>query len=183
MRLMEQEGEGGGGSWAVLQADLTRLPFADDSFDLVICAEVLEHIPEDEQAIREIVRVLKPGERLAVSVPRFFPESVCWFLSKAYRTDPGGHVRIYRRDELIRKLERSGVRCVATGRAHALHAPYWWLKCLCGLKNEEAWPVKLYHGLLVWDIVKRPWITRTLERLLNPVLAKSSVLYLEKTGE
>jgi SAM-dependent methyltransferase len=183
MRLMEQEGEGGGGSWAVLQADLTRLPFADGSFDLVICAEVLEHIPEDEQAIREIVRVLKPGERLAVSVPRFFPESVCWFLSKAYRTDPGGHIRIYRRKELIRKLERAGARCVATGRAHALHAPYWWLKCLCGLKNEEAWPVKLYHGLLVWDIVKRPWITRTLERLLNPVLAKSSVLYLEKTGE
>jgi ubiquinone/menaquinone biosynthesis C-methylase UbiE len=183
MRLMEKEGEGGGGSWETLQADVTKLPFADNSFDLVICSEVLEHIPEDDKAIREIVRVLKPGECLAVSVPRFFPESVCWALSKTYRTDPGGHVRVYRQKELIRKLEASGVRCVATGRAHALHAPYWWIKCICGLKNEEAWPVKMYHKFLVWDIMKRPWLTRTLDRLLNPVMSKSCVLYLEKTGD
>ncbi len=183
MRLMEKEGEGGGGSWETMQADLTQLPFADNSFDLVICSEVLEHIPEDDRAIREIIRVLKPGERLAVSVPRFLPESVCWALSRTYRNDPGGHVRIYRKKELIRKLERSGARCVSTGWAHALHVPYWWLKCICGLKNEEAWPVKMYHSLLVWDIMKRPWLTRTLDRLLNPVMAKSCVFYLEKTGD
>jgi len=183
LRLMEKEGEGGGGSWVTLQADLTRLPFADNSFDLVICSEVLEHIPEDDQAIREIVRVLKPGERLAVSVPRFFPESVCWALSRTYRNDPGGHIRIYRKKHLIRKLESAGARCVSTGWAHALHAPYWWLKCVCGLKNERAWPVRMYHRFLVWDIMKRPWLTRSLDRLLNPVMAKSCVLYLEKTGE
>ena len=183
MRLMEKEGEGGGGAWMTLQGDVTKLPFGDHSFDLVICSEVLEHVPEDDKAIAEIVRVLKPGKLLAVSVPRFFPEKVCWALSKPYRTEPGGHIRVYKKQQLIEQLESSGVRCVSTGWAHALHSPYWWIKCLVGHKNEEAWPVKLYHKLLVWDIMKRPWLTRTLDRLLNPVMAKSCVLYLTKAGD
>ncbi len=182
LRCMEQEGEGGQGSWGISVADLTTLPFAEHSFDLVICSEVLEHIPDDSDAIDEIIRVLKPGEHAVVSVPRFFPEKICWLISKPYRNEPGGHIRIYRKQQLIGKLEKAGLTCVSTGWAHALHSPYWWLKCICGLNNEEAWPVKLYHKFLVWDIMKRPWLTRTMERLLNPVLAKSCVLYLIKEG-
>ncbi len=183
LRIMGKEGEGGGGPWLTMRGDVTKLPFADHAFDLVICSEVLEHIPEDSKAISEIIRVLKPGKQLAVSVPRFFPESICWALSKAYRNDPGGHVRIYRKQQLLDQLEGSGVACLSTGWAHSLHSPYWWLKCLLGLKNEDAWPVQLYHKMLVWDIVKRPWLTRTLDRFLNPVIAKSCVFYLEKAGD
>jgi SAM-dependent methyltransferase len=180
LRLMAQEGEGGRGSWVVCEGDVRSLPFSDHTFDLVVCSEVLEHIEEDEQAIAEISRVLKPGGLLAVSVPRFFPEKVCWAISRTYRTDPGGHVRIYRRQELLERLEGAGLTCIGTGWAHALHSPYWWLKCLVGVHNDQAWPVRLYHRFLVWDIVKRPWLTRTLDRLLNPLIAKSWVLYLTK---
>jgi SAM-dependent methyltransferase len=148
----------------------------------VICSEVLEHIPDEAEAIREIARVLKPGEIMVVSVPRFLPELVCWALSKEYRSEPGGHIRIYRRRELIRKLEEAGLVCFDTGRAHGLHAPYWWLKCAVGLEKENSKLVKLYHDFLVWDIEKRPWLTRTLERLVNPFVAKSCVLYLKKAG-
>src|SRR5262245_36748205 len=49
--------------------DATRLPFADDVFDRVIAAEVLEHIPADETAMAELTRVLKPGGTMAVTVP------------------------------------------------------------------------------------------------------------------
>ncbi len=182
MRLMEKEGQGGEGSWGIFTGDITRLPFSDHSFDVVICSEVLEHIPDETEAIREITRVLKPGEILAVSVPRFLPEAICWALSKAYRNEPGGHIRIYRKRELIRKLEQSGLVCFATGRAHGLHAPYWWLKCIVGLENENSRLVKLYHDFLVWDIEKRPWLTRLIEKLANPLVAKSHVLYLKKAG-
>jgi SAM-dependent methyltransferase len=182
LRLMEHEGEGGEGSWGVCVADLTKLPFADQAFDVVICSEVLEHIPEDTKAIREVMRILKPGELLVVSVPRFFPERICWMLSKKYRNEPGGHIRIYKKHQLVRQLERAGLTCVASAWAHALHSPYWWLKCLVGLDNKESWLVRLYHRFLVWDIVKRPWLTQTLDRLLNPLIAKSCVLYLTKEG-
>jgi SAM-dependent methyltransferase len=182
IRLLEKVGEGGEGAWGVLEGDITRLPFADDSFDVVICSEVLEHIPDEAKAIEEIARVLKPGETLVVSVPRYFPEKVCWALSKAYRNEPGGHIRIYRKRELIRKLEKAGLVCFDTGWAHGLHAPYWWLKCMVGLGNENSRLVKMYHDFLVWDIEKRPWLTRTLEKMMNPFVAKSCVLYLRKGG-
>jgi SAM-dependent methyltransferase len=158
------------------------LPFADQAFDLVICSEVLEHIPEEKKAIHEIIRVLKPGELLVVSVPRFFPEKVCWALSKSYRNEPGGHIRVYKKQQLIQRLEDAGLTCIDTHYAHALHSPYWWLKCIVGLHNEQSWLVRTYHTFLVWDIAKRPWLTRILEKLLNPFVAKSCVLYLQKAG-
>tara|TARA_Y100000780_G_C13526301_1_gene355884 strand:+ start:96 stop:308 length:213 start_codon:yes stop_codon:yes gene_type:complete len=61
-----------------------------------------------------------------------------------------------------------------------LHSPYWWLKCAVGPANDEHRLVKAYHRLLVWDIVQNPWITRTANRLLNPIIGKSIVLYAIK---
>src|SRR5215469_15118892 len=50
-----------GAALAPAAGDATAMPFADDSFDVVIAAEVLEHIPADQNAISEITRVLRPG--------------------------------------------------------------------------------------------------------------------------
>lgn len=183
LRIMRKEFEDGGGCSCVAISDVTRLPFPDEFFDCVICSEVLEHIPEHEQAMREIVRVLKKGKSLVVSVPRYLPERICWALSEDYHTEKGGHVRIYRRQDLIRMLERQGTTLVDTGFAHALHSPYWWLKCFVGHKNNEDPAVKLYHRFLVWDIVKKPFLTRALDRALNPLISKSIVLYMRKGEE
>jgi SAM-dependent methyltransferase len=172
-------GETGGGTEVLLNADLTALPLKDELFDLVICSEVLEHITDHGRAADELVRVARPGARVAVSVPRYLPERICWALSEDYRRAEGGHVRIYRPGEIIALLENRGLTLTGRGRAHALHSPYWWIKCACGPDRENAL-VRKYHDLLVWDMMKKPRLTRTLERLLNPVLGKSLVLYFRK---
>lgn len=154
-----------------------RLPFADATFDRVICAEVLEHIPDYQAVLGEIQRVLKPGGILALSVPRFGPEWVCWQLSDAYHQVEGGHVRIFRARELRDAVEARGLTRFHHHWAHALHVPYWWLRCLFWDQGERAWPVRTYHRLLVWDLMRAPWLTRTLDRLLNPLLGKSVVMY------
>ena len=178
---MRAEGEVPDGAEAdVKQGDALQLPFADGEFDRVVAAEVLEHIPEDEAAIVELVRVLRPGGTMAVTVPRWLPERVCWALSDAYHEAEGGHVRIYTGRGLVGKLESAGLRYDGTAHAHALHAPYWWIKCLVGVDNDKHPLVRGYHRMLVWDIMKRPWLTRTAERLLDPLLGKSMVLYLTK---
>jgi SAM-dependent methyltransferase len=176
-------GEANRGSWAVSRADATRLPFRDESFDLVICSEVLEHVPDNRAAVAELVRVLKPGKDLVVSVPRYLPERICWALSESYHNEPGGHIRIYRRKEIKGLLESAGLRCWGIHYKHALHAPYWWLKCLVGHKNESNGFVNLYKRFLEWDIIEHPPLTRGLERMLNPLIAKSLVLYLRKGCE
>ncbi len=167
---------------SAVQGDGLRLPFADGAFDRVIAAEVLEHVVDDRAAMAELARVLRPGGRVAVTVPRWFPERVCWALADEYHAPavPGGHVRIYQRRQLVGRLRGAGLRPVASHHAHALHSPYWWLKCAVGLENEEATAVRLYHRFLVRDIMRPLKAVRFVERALNPVLGKSLVVYLER---
>ena len=163
-----------------LRGDAYALPFADASFDRVIAAEILEHLPADERAIAELTRVLKPGGLLAVTVPRWLPEQVCWTLSDAYHANEGGHIRIYRASQLRRRLRRSGLAVTGEHHVHALHAPYWWLKCAVGVERDTHPLVRAYHRMLVWDMMQAPRLTRLAERWLNPLIGKSLVVYLRK---
>ena len=173
-------------SGSAMVGDTTRLPFPDASFDRIIAAEVFEHLPVDLPAIAECARVLRPGGTLAVTVPRWFPELICWALSDEYHSVEGGHVRIYRRSTLTDRLSGAGFDIRDRHHAHALHSPYWWIRCMVGavgengIEDESSFWVRNYHRLLVWDIMRRPWITRTVEKALNPVLGKSLILYADK---
>ena len=178
---MRDEGSVPAGAEAdVKQGDARDLPFPDGEFDRIVAAEVLEHIPDDDAAIAELARVLRPGGTIAVTVPRWLPEKVCWALSDAYHEVEGGHVRIYTGDELVGKLEKAGLKYVGKDHVHGLHSPYWWIKCAVGVDNAENPLVKAFHRVLVWDIEKRPLATRLAERALDPLIGKSMVLYLEK---
>jgi SAM-dependent methyltransferase len=180
LELHERLGQHGGGRWALCAASGLRLPFAARRFDLVVCAEVLEHVPDDVAVLKEIHRVLAPGGTLAVSVPRRWPERVCWRLSPEYASTPGGHVRVYRRSELERRLATAGFAPYAAHHAHSLHAPFWWLKCLVGVNRTDSAVVRLYERFLTWEIMRRPRWVRWIDRLLNPVLGKSLVLYCRR---
>jgi SAM-dependent methyltransferase len=181
---MREAGEVPAGAEAdIKQGDALAMPFADGEFDRVVASEVLEHIPADETAIAELVRVLRPGGTMAVTVPRWLPEKICWALSDAYHEVEGGHVRIYTGRELVAKLTAAGLEYVGKDHAHALHSPYWWVKCAVGVDNDRHPVVRAYHEVLVWDIMKRPGystVTRLAERALNPLIGKSLVLYLRK---
>lgn len=161
-------------------ADALSLPFADDCFDEVICSEVLEHIVDHKTVLREITRVLKPGGVLAVSVPRFLPEWICWRLCGQYHAEKGGHIRIFKASRLKREIEEQGMNCFGKHWAHALHVPYWWLQCLFWNNKEKSSIIKTYHRFLVWDLLKKPWITRALDKVLNPFIGKSIVMYFAK---
>jgi SAM-dependent methyltransferase len=165
---------------AAVQGDALAIPFPDGTFDRVICSEVLEHIPDDIGAMRELARVLRPGGTMAITVPRFGPELINWALSDAYHNVPGGHIRIFRKSQIKKRLTSVGMKVTSHHYAHGLHSPYWWLKCLVGTKNDQNWFVRQYHKLLVWDIVKGPRTTHILEKVLAPIMGKSIIIYLVK---
>jgi len=166
--------------WNLSCMDITAMPFDTQSFDVVLCSEVLEHIPDDGKAISELARIVKPGKTLAVSVPRAWPEKICWQLSDEYFNANMGHVRIYNRESLIGKIRDTGFTFLGYHFAHSIHSPYWWLKCLVGPNRTDSLAVNLYHRLLVWDLMKKPRLTTWVDRLLNPILGKSVVLYFKK---
>lgn len=174
-------GEISADQWAgVANGDALDLPFPDGAFDRVIVSEVLEHIWDDERVLAEVARVLRPGGRLGATVPTRWPERISWALNHRYHDTPGGHVRIYRQRELETRIERAGFWLRGSHHAHALHSPYWWLKCAYGLDNPDAGPVRRYHDFLCMCIERNPAWARTAERLLDPVLGKSLVVYAER---
>jgi SAM-dependent methyltransferase len=181
LRAMAETGEAPAAASAkVVLGDALRLPYADETFDCVIASEILEHIPQDGAAIAELIRVLKVGGTLAVSVPRWLPERLCWLLSDEYHSNEGGHVRIYRASELRDKIIGGGTEFTHAHHAHALHSPFWWLKCAVGVSNTEHPAVAAYHKLLVWDLMRRPRVTQLAEAMLNPVVGKSVAMYFTK---
>lgn len=160
-------------------ADAHRLPFEDDAFDAVICSEVLEHVEDWEGVLSEIARIVRPGGRIGLSVPRYWPEAVCWRLTDKYANTPGGHVRIFKRDQLETATHDLGWRRYKAHHAHALHAPYWWLQCAVWDRKETHPAVAAYRKFLEWDILQKPLLTRALDAVLNPVMGKSLALYFE----
>ena len=165
-----------------VQGDGTLLPFSDGAFDRIIASEVLEHIENDQAALDELARVLRPGGTIALTVPAWLPEQVCWRLSDEYHAPfvEGGHVRIYRAADVRGRLRVAGLEPWSSHRAHALHSPYWWLRCAVGPTDDSHRAVAAYRKVLEWDIVRAPRTTRWTERALNPVLGKSLVVYARK---
>ncbi|MBM3118768.1 MAG: class I SAM-dependent methyltransferase [Chloroflexi bacterium] len=177
--LLDKQGETRG-KWLLLKGDILSLPFKDASFDKVICSEVLEHVPDDLQGIRELVRVLKDKGTLAISVPSYLPETICWKLSRGYHGKPGGHIRIYKAGELISKLQQNNLHIYAIRHKHALHSFYWISRSLFGVNNEKALIPSLYHKFLIWDIYHNSKPVRLLDSFLNKFFSKSLVVYARK---
>ena len=163
-----------------LSGSAYSLPFSDDSFDLVVCSEVLEHLHDYKDAIKEINRVLKPGGQFLASVPAEFPEKICWLLSEDYQNQPGGHLRIFKKNELIKEIAEHNFSFESSQRFHSIHSAYWWLRCLFWKSQESNIVIKGYKKILERHILKKPFFLDLIDRIFNPILGKSIAFYFIK---
>ncbi len=97
--------------------DATRLSFAVNSFDVIIGNHILEHIPDDKKAIKEMYRVLKPGGRAILQVP--YSTTILTTLETPEINNPEkqsalygqkDHVRIYQLQDYISRLQKAGFK-------------------------------------------------------------------------
>jgi SAM-dependent methyltransferase len=97
-------------------ADVASLPWDDDSFDLILCNHVLEHVPNDRKAMKELYRVMRPGGTGIVQVP--YAQNLANTIEDPFINNPTeqehrfgqrDHVRIYGSDYILR-LEQAGFK-------------------------------------------------------------------------
>jgi ubiquinone/menaquinone biosynthesis C-methylase UbiE len=97
----------------LVAGSLSQLPFADESFDAVICSEVIEHIPREEIDLTDMVRVLAPGGTLVLGTPdygrwiwRTLEDLYKKVFPQGYATE---HINQYTRQSLRQEIERMGL--------------------------------------------------------------------------
>lgn len=179
---LRQRGEEHGRMGAMLQGDAFRLPFANASFDRIICSEVMEHVHDYRAAIRELYRVAKPGAKVAITIPTATSEHLYLRLGDEYFESPGGHIRIFRPRDLAEGMAAAGFDTVGCGFAHGFHTPYWVLRSVMHLPDaDDSALVRAYREFLI-RATGSPLMAK-LERALNFVCPKSIILYGDKRAE
>lgn len=105
----------------VLRADATKLPVADESLDLVVAFDVLEHLEDDESAAKGVFNALRPGGLFAVAVPA---DPKLW----SAHDEAVGHVRRYTRSTLVSLLAGAGFELESVRSWNVLLRPVVWMR-------------------------------------------------------
>jgi SAM-dependent methyltransferase len=125
----ERAAEAGSRSKRILNAVCESLPLPSNAFDLILSHEVLEHVQDDAQAVREMVRVLRPGGRIMVFVPNrgypFETHGIYWkggykfgniplvnYLPRVWRDKLAPHVRVYSKHDLEKLFDGLPVKFI-----------------------------------------------------------------------
>ena len=158
--------------------DTLNLPFKNDTFDRIICSEVMEHVNDEFQACAELSRVLKKNGRIAITVPTFFSEIIYDAITYEYFTSPGGHVRKFFPSELAEIMRKNGLEVYAVDFKHSFHTIWWMIRGVVGLHNAEHPITKGYHRFLVMGLSSK--FMRRCEKFCNYFFPKSVIIYAWK---
>ena len=158
--------------------DALNLPFRDETFDKIICSEVMEHVDDDEMACRELVRTVKSGGIVVVTVPTYFSEIAYDLLTEEYFISPGGHVRKYLPNRIVEIMRGHQLEIYDVKFKHSFHVVYWLIRCVVGLHLDDHPLTKGYHKFLT--MVLKSNMMRKVETFFDNFFPKSMVIYSVK---
>lgn len=134
---------------AKVKMDIHKIPFQDNSFDVVLCNHVLEHVQNDLVAMSEIRRVLKPGGFAILQVPLFSPLSETTFEDPAI-TDPKEREKAFGQDDHVRKYGKDYSKRIAQAGLTAVEDNF-----IFTLDDQKLYRYGLAKGEIIFTGIKK----------------------------
>tara|TARA_R110001599_G_scaffold145321_1_gene327606 strand:- start:57609 stop:58388 length:780 start_codon:yes stop_codon:yes gene_type:complete len=167
-----------------IQSDCNPIPLPDNAGDLVICTEVLEHVPDPEVFLRELVRVTRPGGQLLITVPDSRSEQfIAATAPPQYFMEPN-HIRIFTAQQFRDLVQSAGLEIESQQFVGCFWSIYWplsWLTCEpdSGLPVDNPHPIT-DHWTRLWGAVQDHPQGHKIRNALNQLLPKAQSIVARK---
>jgi SAM-dependent methyltransferase len=173
-------------SFRAILTDSRPIPLPDASADVIICTEVIEHMPDPPAFLAELVRIGKPGARYWLSVPDPSSEAIMAIVCPPSYFEFPGHINVFERERFTALLEGAGLaidREVGLGFYHS----FWWvLRMACRTEHYPGAPTPPPSLIAKWEAVWEELMTYPLggqvSQGLDRVLPKSQVVIAHKSA-
>jgi ubiquinone/menaquinone biosynthesis C-methylase UbiE len=169
-----------------IQSDCNPIPLEDNSGDLVICTEVLEHVPDPQVFLQELIRVTRPGGQLLITVPDSRSEQfVAATAPPQYFMEPN-HIRIFTAEQFRELVKSAGLEIESQQFVGCFWSIYWplsWLTCEpeSGLPVDNPHPIT-DHWTRLWGEVQNHPHGHKIRDALNQLLPKAQSIVARKPG-
>jgi ubiquinone/menaquinone biosynthesis C-methylase UbiE len=171
------------GSIKGIVSDCDPIPLPDNFADLVVCTEVLEHVPSPQGLCAEMLRIVKPGGKLVISVPDDRSEQLIKEVAAPSYFEEPNHIRIFSRDSFTRLILESGMeieRTEATGAFWSMFFLFKWATALPGESLiDDVHPVTQAWAETWHELLKLP-DSDSIVRAMNDALPKSQFIIARK---
>jgi len=175
-----------GSEGLLLQCSAEQLSFKNKSFEVIICREVMEHLLNPLEALREFRKVLKPHGRLCITIPYYITEYLFSKLNPSWLS-MSQHRSVFSLNEIKAMIRQSGFDVIQIKRERFFYTYFWFFHCLfrtphdgTGRPSHNFWLTKILFAF--WDLFKSYRICQTVIRVCNQVLPKSIYIYCEASN-
>jgi len=171
-------------AYRAILSECDPIPLPDNTGDLVICTEVLEHVPDPRAMLLELIRVAKPGAQLVITVPDSRSEQYVSATAPPQYFQEPNHIRIFTAQNFRDLVLDAGLTIESQQFIGCFWAMYWpltWLTCEegAGLPIDNPHPIT-QHWIGLWHEVQQHPQGHKIRDALNAVLPKSQCIVARK---
>lgn len=163
-----------------LVTDANPIPLADARVSKVVAMEVLEHVQDPAQFVRELVRVGKPGAQYLITVPDAAAENVQKQLAPSSYFEHPNHIRVFQREEFEKLLTDAGL-IVEKRSYYGFYWSIWWfLFWACKQELSPPWHPLLESWQRTWGILLSTPDGPRIKKALDDAMPKSQAIIARK---
>jgi SAM-dependent methyltransferase len=172
-------------AYRAIQSDCDPIPLADDTGDIVICTEVLEHVADPEQFLGELIRITRPGSKLVITVPDSRSEQFVGATAPPQYFQHPNHIRIFSSQEFKELICEAGLSIVSHQYMGCFWSMYWPLSWLTAEPGSAGLPIDNQHPITdhwtrLWQEVQKHPNGHKIRGALNSLLPKSQSIVATK---